>query len=144
MSFGRLLRFASELCPAFVTSLLALACDPSAAPLRDCVEATLATILSTLGLQELSAVRTSHTDAVPWTPADSDLSRVQIATSVTKAYQRQGPQTQLEVLRAVPHDTQNGKLLRKCVALAWLVRPGHDQDEVSLVGLSRRGFEESH
>lgn len=76
MSIGRLLRFASELCPAFVTSLLALACDPSAAPLRDCVEATLATILSTLDEQELSAVRILHPSAVPWPAADSDRFRV--------------------------------------------------------------------
>jgi hypothetical protein len=52
--------------PAFAVSLLALAVDPSAGPLRGPIESTLASILASLGVQELSTVSVSDDRRAVW------------------------------------------------------------------------------
>ena len=93
----------------FVQSLVALAINPKSAQLRDIIEVTISAILST-------------TD---------DLDK--IASSLYQAYRERGAQTQLEVLRVLPHTSEKIKMLRKCVARAWLVGPQHSVDKVVLV-----------
>ncbi|KAI5477740.1 hypothetical protein MNV49_005929 [Pseudohyphozyma bogoriensis] len=91
-----------------IVAFVKIGLDPTSAPLRGSLEPALQHLVDSIDLPDCDT-------------------RASLFNALHVAFGASPPRTQLEVLRILPHQSKGSKILRKWLAIAFLVRPADNE-----------------